>query len=67
MKNTEIRETVAELQELYAVQDVLKAQITEREQAIKDEMESIDLQAFFQIDLIQQTLRSYIKTYTMSL
>ena len=67
MKNTEIRETVAELQELYAVQDVLKAQITEREQAIKDEMESRELQAFFQIDLIQQTLRSYIKTYTMSL
>ena len=44
MKNTEIRETVAELQELYAVQDVLKAQITEREQAIKDEMESRELE-----------------------
>ena len=44
MKNTEIRETVAELQELYAVQDVLKAQSTEREQAIKDEMESRELE-----------------------
>ncbi len=44
MKNTEIRETVAELQELYAAQDVLKAQITEREQAIKDEMESRELE-----------------------
>ena len=44
MKNTEIRETVAELQELYVAQDVLKAQITEREQAIKDEMESRELE-----------------------
>ena len=40
MKNQEIRNTVAELQDLYAAQDVLKAQITEREQAIKEEMES---------------------------
>ena len=40
MKNAEIRIAVAELQDLYAAQDVLKAQITEREQAIKEEMEN---------------------------
>ncbi len=40
MKNQEIRNAVAELQELYAAQDLLKAQITEREQAIKEEMEN---------------------------
>ena len=47
MNNTfveEIRNAVAELQDLYAAQDVLKAQITEREQAIKDEMESRELE-----------------------
>lgn len=40
MKNAEIRIAVAELQDLYAAQDVLKAQINEREQAIKEEMEN---------------------------
>lgn len=40
MNNQTIRNTVAELQELYAAQDLLKAQITEREQAIKEEMEN---------------------------
>lgn len=40
MKNQEIRQTITELQDLYAAQDVLKAQITEREQAIKEEMEN---------------------------
>lgn len=40
MKNQEIRNAVAELQELYAAQDLLKAQITEHEQAIKEEMEN---------------------------
>lgn len=40
MKNAEIRIAVAELQDLYAAQDVLKAQISEREQAIKEEMEN---------------------------
>ena len=44
MRNDEIRNAVAELQDLYAAQDVLKAQITEREQAIKDEMESRELE-----------------------
>ena len=44
MRNDEIRTAVAELQDLYAAQDVLKAQITEREQAIKDEMESRELE-----------------------
>ncbi len=40
MKNQEIRNTVAELQDLYAQADVLKAAIIEREALIKDEMES---------------------------
>lgn len=40
MNNQTIRNTVAELQELYAAQDLLKTQITEREQAIKEEMEN---------------------------
>ena len=40
MKNAEIRIAVAELQDLYAAQDVLKSQISEREQAIKEEMEN---------------------------
>jgi len=44
MKNQEIRNTVAELQDLYAAQDVLKAQITEREQAIKDELDAREIE-----------------------
>jgi predicted phage-related endonuclease len=40
MNNQKIRNTVAELQDLYAAQDILKAQITEREQVIKEEMEN---------------------------
>lgn len=40
MKNTEIRNTVAELQELYAQADELKAMITAREALIKEEMEA---------------------------
>ena len=44
MKNQEIRNTVAELQNLYAKADELKAQITEKEAMIKDEMESRELE-----------------------
>lgn len=44
MKNQEIRNTVAELQELYAQADSLKAEITAREAMIKDEMESRELE-----------------------
>ena len=44
MNNQTIRNTVAELQDLYAAQDLLKAQITEREQAIKEEMENRELE-----------------------
>ena len=44
MNNQAIRNTVAELQDLYAAQDVLKAQIMEREQAIKEEMENRELE-----------------------
>ena len=44
MKNQEIRNTVAELQELYAQADSLKAEITARESLIKDEMESRELE-----------------------
>ena len=44
MRNAEIRNTVAELQDLYAAQDVLKAQITEREQAIKDELDAREIE-----------------------
>lgn len=40
MKNTEIRNTVAELQDLYAQADLLKAEITAREAIIKEEMEA---------------------------
>ncbi len=40
MKNQEIRNTVAELQDLYAAQDLLRTQITERESLIKEEMEA---------------------------
>lgn len=44
MRNDEIRTAVAELQELYAAQDVLKAQITEREQSIKDELDAREIE-----------------------
>lgn len=44
MNNQTIRNTVAELQDLYAAQDLLKAQITEREQAIKEEMKNRELE-----------------------
>lgn len=40
MKNQEIRQTVTELQELYAQADELKAMITAREALIKEEMEA---------------------------
>lgn len=40
MKNIEIRNTVAELQELYAQADALKAEITAHEAIIKEEMEA---------------------------
>ena len=40
MRNAEIRNTVNELQELYAKADALKAEITAREALIKEEMES---------------------------
>ncbi len=40
MKNTEIRQTVNELQALYAQADELKAMITAREAMIKEEMEA---------------------------
>lgn len=44
MKNQEIRNTVVELQDLYAKADEIKAQIVEREQAIKDEMDNRELE-----------------------
>jgi len=44
MKNAEIRNTVAELQELYAQADILKAEITAREALIKDEMEAREVE-----------------------
>ena len=44
MKNQEIRQTVAELQELYAQADLLKAEITTRETMIKDEMDNRELE-----------------------
>ncbi len=40
MRNAEIRNTVNELQELYAQADLLKAEITAREALIKEEMEA---------------------------
>lgn len=40
MNNQTIRNTVVELQELYAAQDLLKAQIVEKESLIKEEMEN---------------------------
>ena len=44
MRNQEIRNTVAELQNLYAKADELKAEITARESLIKDEMEARELE-----------------------
>lgn len=40
MKNQELRNTVTELQELYAQADILKAEITAREAMIKEEMDA---------------------------
>ena len=40
MRNVEIRNTVNELQELYAQADLLKAEITAREALIKEEMDA---------------------------
>ena len=40
MKNQDIRQTVNELQTLYAQADALKAEITAREAMIKEEMEA---------------------------
>lgn len=40
MRNAEIRNTVNELQELYAQADQLKAMIVEREALIKEEMDA---------------------------
>lgn len=40
MRNAEIRQTVNELQELYAQADQLKAMIVEREAMIKEEMDA---------------------------
>lgn len=44
MKNQEIRNTVAELQNLYAMADELKAVITEKESLIKEEMDSREVE-----------------------
>ena len=54
MRNQEIRNTVAELQNLYAKADELKAEITAREALIKDEMESRELEV---LDLEQGKVR----------
>lgn len=40
MKNQELRNTVAELQELYSQADMIKSAIVSREQALKDELEA---------------------------
>ena len=40
MRNADIRNTVNELQELYAQADALKAEITAREALIKEEMDA---------------------------
>lgn len=40
MRNAQIRQTVNELQELYAQADQLKAMIVEREAMIKEEMDA---------------------------
>ena len=44
MKNQEIRQTVQELQKLYAVADELKAQIIEKEGLIKAEMDDREVE-----------------------
>ena len=44
MKNQEIRTAVAQLQELYAQADTIKALIVERESAIKDEMDAREIE-----------------------
>lgn len=44
MKNQEIRNTVVELQELYAQADSIKALIVEREALIKEEMEAREVE-----------------------
>ena len=44
MRNQEIRQTVSELQELYAEVESLKAEITARESLIKDEMDSREIE-----------------------
>lgn len=44
MRNQEIRNTVAELQNLYAIADELKARITEKEAMIKNEMEEREIE-----------------------
>ena len=44
MKNQEIRNTVVELQELYAQAEQVKAEIVAREQAIKDELDSREIE-----------------------
>lgn len=44
MKNTEIRATVSELQELYANLELIKSAIATRENAIKEEMDSREVE-----------------------
>lgn len=44
MRNSDIRNTVEELQNLYAKADELKAQITAREAMIKEEMDNREIE-----------------------
>ena len=44
MKNQEIRNRIVELQELYAQADVIKAEITARENEIKEEMDNREIE-----------------------
>lgn len=44
MKNQEIRNTIAKLQELYAQVESLKAEITAREAIIKEEMDAREVE-----------------------
>lgn len=44
MRNSDIRNTVKELQNLYAKADELKAQITEKESLIKAEMDDREIE-----------------------
>lgn len=44
MRNSDIKSTVEELQNLYAKADELKAQITAREALIKEEMEAREIE-----------------------